>query len=126
MTLNVYRGRKTTKQTNKQTGKIGIFSVLNSSLVLWRIWAMVLNTALTEDKIMLFKTRIYRASFKQYKQNVSHTKWPREVTIVRLHSIFQWCRKADKAIFWPVSFFQGKYTGRPVNYMSTRILLYDP
>ena len=34
MTLNVYRGRKTTKQTNKQTGKIGIFSVLNSSLVL--------------------------------------------------------------------------------------------
>ena len=64
---------------------------------------------------MLFKTRNYRASFKQKKKKKNKKKkkkterWSKEVTIVRLHNIFQWCRKADKAIFWPVSFFQGKY-----------------
>ena len=37
--------------------------------------------------IMMFKTRIYCASFKQNKQNVCHIKWSKQVTIVRLHSM---------------------------------------
>ena len=74
---------------------------------------------------MMFKTRIYCASFKQNKQNICHIKWSKQVTIVRLHSmILSDISKVPKSRYKPSSdwsVYLRENTGRRVIYGSTRI-----